>query len=30
MNYYMARLELKEKFIFDFILNSSRKQGFSN
>ena len=30
MNYYMSRLELKEKFIFDFIIEVSKKYGFSN
>lgn len=30
MNYYMARLQLKEKFIFDFIIEMAKSHGFTN
>ena len=29
MNYYMARLELKEKFIFDFMIQTAKLHGFN-
>lgn len=29
MNYYMSRLELKEKFIFDFIVEASTFYGLT-